>query len=620
MTTLRFRLPGRVQPLGAWLATLLPTIERMHRRRLIEDGRVRLDGQRVDRSNLACPPGARVEIELDDPPESKSEHVPDVRDRGAHRVWQAIVDRPPWQAGALEIGSGRALEFVRAEVRGELACLTVSGEASHAKEVCEGLARASMPVVGDLHRGGLGVAGGPRLWPSEDASPNLEFAWPNERVWRAEADDDRESDESGQRAGTLLVSRETGRALQSGHPWILPDDASDPASRYRAGALVRVVDREAGPVGWAHVEATPRLAARLWATGNLTPREIPSIEARVARAIGRRRTLLGDLSTSGTNAFRLIHGEADGLPGFFVDRLGTLLRVLVTGWASEGFRERALAALRTQLPTTPEGERWSVLEVLHLRRPGTGLVDRVRWVEGDIESLERAGCETNQGRFFVEERGLRFSVDPGWDAPRKPRPGYGLFVDQRENRERLATDAAGGGRWLNLFAHTGAFSVALLSAGAEQVVSVDLSAAYLERLEDNLEANRERGVEAGRHTTFRGDVRRYLEELDPKERFRGIVVDPPTAAAAGRRFWSVSQDLEPLLQLAIDRLDSGGLLLVTQNRAGPPLGLDRVLERILARANREVARLEPAPAGLDHPTLKGFPEGDAFEGWLVSLR
>ncbi len=529
---------------------------------------------------------------------------------GVHRRWQAIVDLPPWRSGALEIGGGHELEFTCAEIRGALARLVLCGEPSGAADLCEGLARASMSVVGDLTHGGLGVAGGPRLAPVEDQGTGSDLDWPNEEVWASDAEG----------LGELIVSRETGRALAGGHPWILPDDASDPATRHRPGALVRLVERGAAPLGWAHIEAAPGLAARLWATGDLDRREIPSVESRVARAIARRRGLLVDGATGGTNAFRLIHGEGDGLPGLSVDRLGPLLRVLVAGRASDGFRERTLDALRVQLPTTPEGDPWSVLELLHLRRSGLAKIDCVRWVEGGIERLEAAGFETRGDRFFVEERGLRFAVDPGWDAPCEPRPGYGLFVDQRENRERLALHAAGGGRWLNLFAHTGAFSVALLAAGAEQVVSVDLSPRYLERLEENLLANVDRGVEAARHETLRGDVRRYLEGLGTEQTFRGIVIDPPTAAAAGRRFWSVKQDLEPLLHLAIDRLEPGGILLVTQNRAGPPLGLERVLERALRVSQRALSSLEPAQAGLDHPGLSGFPEGDPFEGWMLTLR
>ena len=221
--------------------------------------------------------------------------------------------------------------------------------------------------------------------------------------------------------------------------------------------------------------------------------------------------------------------------------------------------------------------------------------------------------------FQVLERGLRFSVDPGWETPRKVRPGFGLFVDQRENRARLDPHAARGGDWLNLFAHTGAFSASLLAAGAEHVTSVDLSGAYLKRLEMNLAANRDRGVDPTRNESVRIDGRRFLETLRPDQRYAGIVLDPPTAASAGHRFWSLRRDLEPLLRRCVERLDSGGVLLVTQNRNGPPLGLDRILERIVSRAHRSIEQLDAAPAGLDHPGLVGFPEGDPFEGWLLRL-
>ncbi|MCP4906000.1 MAG: hypothetical protein GY910_13570 [bacterium] len=431
MTSLRFRLPGRVQSLGAWLTSLLPSIDRPGRRRLIEEGRIRLDGRVADRSTLDCPPGAIVEIE--DLPDLVCEPSA----TGLHRSWQAIVDLPPWRFGALDIDPRSVLEFERVEVRGALARLVLSGEPCDAAAVCEGLARGSMPVVGDLARGGLGIAGGPRLAPLEGSTSDASLVWPEEETWRLDAH------EEG--AGEFVVSRETGRALRAGHPWILPDAASDPATRFRPGALVRVVDRESGPLGWAHVEAAPHLAARLWSLGASARRQIPSVEARVARAVARRRALWVDLAVGGTNAFRLVHGEGDGLPGLFVDRLGPLLRVLVTGWSCEGFRQRAVAALRSQLPVSPEGDPWSVLELLHLRRAGASRVGRVQWAEGGIESLEEAGFETIREGFFVEERGLRFFVDPGWDAPYQPRPGYGLFVDQRENRERLARFAAGGG-------------------------------------------------------------------------------------------------------------------------------------------------------------------------------
>jgi 23S rRNA (cytosine1962-C5)-methyltransferase len=608
---LRFRLPGLVRPLGAWLADLVPSIDRPARRRLFEEGRIRIDGRLLDRPNQDCPAGGLVEIDVvGEVPESL------VVDRNRHERWAVLVDAPPWPGGTLAVGRNVSLDFERTERRGDLALLVLTGAECSAAEVCDGLSQASMPVVGDLMRGGLGVAGGVRIAAEVDGEGTSRIAWPSGENWQDSTDEN--ADEFS--VADFSVSQETARAVAAGHPWVLPDDASDPAGRFRRGSLVRIVDRGDVAIGWAHVEGTTRMAARIWATGELDRRAVPSVESRVARAIARRRSLLVDVQSSGTNAYRLIHGEGDDLPGIFVDCLGPLLRILVSGWSSIEIRERVIAALRAQLPLTPEGTPWSMLELLHLRTRGAHQFERVRWVEGGLDALTESGVDRVGEGYWVEEGGLRYSVDPGWDSTRTPRPGFGLFVDQRDNRERTAKSAGEGGAWLNLFAHTGAFSVSLLAAGAERVVSVDLSRPYLERLEGNLIANQDRGVDPTLHQTVRGDVRHYLESLGEGETFRGIVIDPPTAAAAGRRFWSIKQDLEPLLSATIERLEGGGTLLVTQNRSGPGLGLDRVLEALCERAGRPLEQISKAPAGLDHPSRKGFPEGDPFEGWLVTLR
>ena len=192
----------------------------------------------------------------------------------------------------------------------------------------------------------------------------------------------------------------------------------------------------------------------------------------------------------------------------------------------------------------------------------------------------------------------------------------GLFLDQRENRETLAS-AAQGGDWLNLFAHTGAFSVALLAAGAQRVTSVDLSGPYLAWLGDHLALNAEFGVEEARHQAVRHDGRRYLASLSRRERFDGIVLDPPTAAAAGRRFWSVQRDLEPLVVEALGRLRPGGRLLVCRNWRRARGSLPDLVEGAAGRAGVRLDTVEDAGPGPDFPRRRAFPEGDSFRGVLV---
>jgi 23S rRNA (cytosine1962-C5)-methyltransferase len=580
-----------------------------------------MDGRLVDRIGVECPAGARIEIRGNhDEAES--------RDELSSSSWVGLIDDPPWRSGVLGAEGPLEMEFEIGERREGLAVISLAGPAWDGRMVRNRLASAGMPLVDDLQGGGLGVTGGRRL-VTGGAAEASHLDWPDEPAWlglpfAASADAEATTP-------MLRVSDETARVIGKGHPWILPDGSSDPATRFRPGTLLRIVSRDGRPLAWAHAEGDPRLAARVWAVGAGEAREAASVEARVARAIARRRMLLQARHESDipegksrhTNAFRLIHGEGDDLPGLYVDRLGPLLRVLVTGRATELYRDRVVAALQAQLPLTPEGEEWSILELLHLRGPagrrGGSHFDRVRWLSGGPEQLSTQDVGLDDVGFRVFERGLEFGVDPGWATPRSVRPGYGLFIDQRGNRTRLEKYAARGGAWLNLFAHTGAFSVSLLADGASRVTSVDLSAAYLERLDQNLSLNQGRGVDPTQHDSVRTDGRRFLEKLDPAERFSGIVLDPPTAAAAGRRFWSLQKDLEPLIRQCVGRLDAGGCLLVTQNRSGPPLGLDRVLERAVVRSHRRIAHLGAAPADLDHPIRPEFPEGDPFEGWLLEL-
>jgi 23S rRNA (cytosine1962-C5)-methyltransferase len=206
-------------------------------------------------------------------------------------------------------------------------------------------------------------------------------------------------------------------------------------------------------------------------------------------------------------------------------------------------------------------------------------------------------------------------VESGLAEPTRPHPGVGFFLDQRENRARLAARAARGGRYLNLFAHTGGFSAALLAGGADEVWSVDLSGPYLAQLEENLARS---GLAGERHHAVRREARRFLAELDPALRFDGVVIDPPTAAAAGRRFWSVRRDLAPLTADALARLAPGGFLLLTrQDRAGRGR-LDALLASAAESARVRLDAVEPAPPAPDFPALDGFPEGAPFEALLAT--
>lgn len=241
--------------------------------------------------------------------------------------------------------------------------------------------------------------------------------------------------------------------------------------------------------------------------------DFPQIQA----AWQRRRALVHDQKLE---AWRLVHGAADGMEGLSVD----------------DYRGRYLI--------TVEQERWledrpgleaSLAEVQEELRPA--FAPKFYWV-ANLPKQREVLPSPEIERFEVPEDGARFEVHLG-EAPHT-----GLFLDQRENR-REVRKLAQGRRCLNLFCHTGAFTVAAFQGGATEVVSVDLSKNYLAWLERNLDLNE---LDDHPHKSIASDVFAYLGQAQRKqERFDLIILDPPTFGRTNSSSFSTLKDYGKLL-------------------------------------------------------------------------
>jgi 23S rRNA (cytosine1962-C5)-methyltransferase len=249
-----------------------------------------------------------------------------------------------------------------------------------------------------------------------------------------------------------------------------------------------------------------------------------------------------------------------------------------------------------------------ILEVEHLHDIRADRASVVR--DRRARVIEQGANYAREGERVVGvEDGLKFWCEP-WEGI-----DVGFFADQRENRRKMRRIANSGERWLNLFCHTGAFTVALAAMGC-RVVSVDLSRRYLDWLEENLELNH---LSQGLNQSVADDARAYLsgDGKRPGEKFDGIIVDPPTAAAGSAGFWSVKKDYEDLLVACFKRLAEGGAMLACRNEKRPAQTLEKLVRRAAKRAGRKLSNVESAPPAFDYPQMKGFPEGDSFEGvWI----
>ncbi len=528
-----------------------------------------------------------------------------------HKEYRALAPLLPWPEGVLRAGvDGKDAEtrFRIVAERGEVCEVSLTPVTGRTHQLRLHLAGAHCSILGDPLYGGIALSGGLRLYSRHLAisgegidahAPEPADFLPTERVFPP-----------AKKPVLLQVSHATVAALKRGHPWILTDSETSDVGAYAPGTLARVRSVRGEDAGLCRIEGPGRIAARVWHPAPASParseRGVPAsggerddVRARVQSALAKRSKLLrGMASTRATTVFRLVHAEADGFPGLAVDLLEDELRVLSLGRACDPLLAELVETLVEELPIDP-----AVVWVRHLAERPKGELHSVRTLRGVPRTAP----------FTVRERGLLFEVDNGLALPLRSRPGFGLFVDQRLNRERIADviRARGGGRWLNLFCHTGSFSVAALAAGADRVTSVDLSRPYLNTLQRNLEHNR---LDLQRHECVKLDAERYLDQLPRDVRFDGIVLDPPTAAAAGRRFWSVRSRQGKLIELCLQRLSAGGTLLTCRNDHGAKDPLREVVQRAAGDAKLRLRGLKDAPPGADFPRLAGFREGDAFEG------
>ena len=528
------------------------------------------------------------------------------------KEYRALSPQLPWREGRFRAG----IDGKSAETMFRVVADDDPDERSDENDTCEvsltlvtgrthqlrrHLAGARCPILGDGLYGGVMVEGGLRLYSRsiEIESEGIHAIAPEPPGFRVAEP----VFSLSKRPVEITVSDATAVALGRGHPWILTDTETSDVGGLRPGSLARARSVRGKDLGECRIEGPGRIAARVWSRVGNSQRGNGSVASRVGSALERRSKLIQGVGREqATTAFRLIHGEADGLPGLMIDRVGDELRVLSMWRGTVAFEREAIDALVDTLGGAP-----SVVMVRHFS-------DRPK---GQFLSVSAFRGAPSPEPFTVEERGLLFEVDTGLADPFRSRPGFGLYIDQRANRERIAERirSSRGGRWLNLFCHTGAFSVAALDAGADEVTSVDLSRPYLRTLEHNLELN---AIDASRHTTIKLDVQRYVEKWSARDRYDGIILDPPTAAAAGQQFWSIRKGQAQLVEQCLSHLTPNGTLLVCRNDHGARVSLRDMVKQAAAKAGVRLKSLSDAGPGRDFPEVDGFREGNAFDGVIAT--
>jgi 23S rRNA (cytosine1962-C5)-methyltransferase len=385
----------------------------------------------------------------------------------------------------------------------------------------------------------------------------------------------------------LLPGRD--RRVKAGHPWAFSNEiAMTPAARaLPPGVVVRLEGDDGVRHGAWHLNPHSLIAARRLDRDPAAPVDAAWLRGRLAEALRLRERLFA------TPHYRLVHAEADGLPGLVVDRYGDALALQ----ANTAGMERLTPALVEALTDLLAPRAIAARNDAGVRRL-EGLEEETRLLLGADPAAE------------VEEGGLRFPVDllggqkTGW------------FFDQRENRDRVARLAAGA-RVLDAFSHTGAFGLRCAAAGAAHVTLLDRSEAALALAMD---AARRNALDA-RVETRRADAMEELERMAAAgARFDIVVCDPPAFAKSRKDQPAALRGYAKLARLAAGLVAPGGLLFVAScSHHVAPAEFAEAVSWGLSRARRDARILFQGGAGPDHPAHPMLPESAYLKAMLLHL-
>ncbi len=303
------------------------------------------------------------------------------------------------------------------------------------------------------------------------------------------------------------------------------------------------------------------------------------------------RKAIGLIDNPLTNAYRLVHGEGDGLPGLIIDMYeGTAV-----------FQAHTVAMYRN---------KENIVEALKSCY-GHGVVAIYDKSEGTLPY--KADVTPENGYIYGKnssktaiENGLKFQVD--WEKGQKT----GFFVDQRDNRAFIEQYSKGR-NVLNMFCYTGGFSFYAMRGGAEMVHSVDSSERAVELTRKNVELN---FPDDNRHEAFAMDAFKFLEGA--KDKYDLIVLDPPAFAKHQHVLTNALQGYRRLNTKALEQIKPGGILFTFSCSQVVSRDIFRkTIFSAAAKAGRKVRILNQLSQPADHPINIYHPEGEYLKGLVL---
>lgn len=392
----------------------------------------------------------------------------------------------------------------------------------------------------------------------------------------------------------IILKKGREDSLRRFHPWVFSGAISQIQGNPMEGDLVSVYSSDGNFLAIGHYQIGS-IAVRILSFDSdvMSP---DYWEVMIARALEVRRTAGLTDPVSGTNCYRLVHGEGDSLPGLIIDHYDGVCVMQAHSVGMFRAKKQICEALRKVY-----GEN---LKAVYDKSSSTAPFKAgLELIDGYMYKCEGFSDDEQ----VVLENGHKFLVN--WTEGQKT----GFFLDQRENRA-LVGKYAKGKSVLNLFCYTGGFSIYALAAGAEHVDSVDSSKKAMMMVDKNVALN---GFDPSRHTSLCCDAIEYLKQ-SPEGKYDLMIVDPPAFAKHRGALKNALRAYQRLNAAAISKVRPGGLVFTYScSQVVDKEAFALAVFSAAAQCGRSVRILDRLNQPCDHSVNIYHPEGEYLKGLLL---
>ncbi len=401
---------------------------------------------------------------------------------------------------------------------------------------------------------------------------------------------------------TVYLKKGKEESLGRFHPWVFSGAIHHIDGRPEEGDVVRVISADGRFLAVGHIQIGS-IAVRVLSFEDITI-DRSFWKERLAAAYDVRRSIFGEKLTANnsefkiqnskyTNAFRLVHGEGDGLPGLVIDVYNRTAVMQAHSVGIHMSRHEIADALAEVLDGVVDNIYYKSENTLAYKASEDG---GNGFLKGSIATADD----------IATENGLKFHVD--WLGGQKT----GFFVDQRENRA-LLEHYSQGRKVLNMFCYTGGFSFYAMRGGAELVHSVDSSSRAIDITRANVELNFPGDT---RHEAFAEDAFKYLDRMG--DQYDLIILDPPAFAKHKDALRNALMGYRKLNAKAFEKIRPGGILFTFScSQVVTKDNFRTAVFTAAAMSGRRVRILHQLTQPADHPVSIYHPEGEYLKGLVL---